>query len=813
MTHTITGTFDTLVTLGSALYDPTTITSSGRLNAGLQVSQAGLIVTNAGGIGSGTANVGVDIIAGGGVTNQSGGSIRGTYFGILGENAGVTVVNAGVIQAFAIGVNLASGAITNQSGGKITGGVAPITGGVLTVVNGGTLEGPLGYGVRISGGSVSNQSGGSIHGTYGGILAENASVTVVNAGNVLANVPATFNSFSAVRYIGIDLRAGGSVTNQSGGSISGRVAIKSSGALTVENAGTIAGMGAYGPAGHYVLYGPGVAVQFPAGFANRLVVDPNAVFAGLVNGGNTIGATSLSTMELAGTMAGTLAGIGTQFVDFAQTTIDAGASWTLTGANGFAAGSTLTNAGTLTIRDTTLSDAGLVINNGSIQIDPSAVTFDSLTGTGTIAIDSGGTLDTIGSVSAGETVVFSAVGGLLGVNPTAFAGRIDGFAAGDTIELTGVTDGVSAEIINANTLQIERTGHPAVDLTLDPSIDYAGNNYAVSADGAVTEAPCFLHGTLIRTERGEVAVQDLAVGDRVLTLSGALRSIIWIGTGQVAISPGRRCAATPIIVRKGALADNVQHHDLHITKGHELFIDGVLVPAESLINHRSIRWDDHRRTVSFYHVELATHDVLIANGAAVESYRDDGNRWLFQNANGGWDKTPKPPCAPVLTGGPIVDAIWRQLLNRAGPRPSVTLTGEPDLHLLVDGARLEPTIRKDNIYVFSLPRAPVTVHMISRAAVPQELDLARDPRCLGVALRCIVVRQMSRFRIIEAGDTRLREGFHAFEGGNRLRWTDGDATLPATLTEGFDGAVELVLHLGCSTRYPTFAQAMSQEAA
>ena len=50
--------------------------------------------------------------------------------------------------------------------------------------------------------------------------------------------------------------------------------------------------------------------------------------------------------------------------------------------------------------------------------------------------------------------------------------------------------------------------------------------------------------------------------------------------------------------------------------------------------------------------------MLLANGAPVESYRDDGNRWLFQNTNTGWDLPPKPPCAPVLTGGPTVDAVW-----------------------------------------------------------------------------------------------------------------------------------------------------------
>ena len=165
-------------------------------------------------------------------------------------------------------------------------------------------------------------------------------------------------------------------------------------------------------------------------------------------------------------------------------------------------------------------------------------------------------------------------------------------------------------------------------------------------------------------------MQDLAVGDLVTTLRGAARPIAWIGTGTVLATRGQRTAATPVIVRKGALADNVPNRDLRVTKGHSLYLDGVLIPVEFLVNHRSILWDDRAQEVELYHIELETHDVLIANGAPAESYRDDGNRWLFRNANSGWDLPPQEPCAPVLTGGPLVDAVWRRLLDRAGPRPA-----------------------------------------------------------------------------------------------------------------------------------------------
>ena len=110
------------------------------------------------------------------------------------------------------------------------------------------------------------------------------------------------------------------------------------------------------------------------------------------------------------------------------------------------------------------------------------------------------------------------------------------------------------------------------------------------------------------------------------------------------------------------------HRDLRVTKGHSLLLDRVLIPVEFLVNHRSILWDDRAREHRIYHLELAT-TTSSADGAAAESYRDDGNRWLFRNANAGWHLPPQHPCAPVLTGGPVVDAVWRRLLDRSGPRP------------------------------------------------------------------------------------------------------------------------------------------------
>jgi Hint domain len=313
-------------------------------------------------------------------------------------------------------------------------------------------------------------------------------------------------------------------------------------------------------------------------------------------------------------------------------------------------------------------------------------------------------------------------------------------------------------------------------------------------------ALCFLAGTHIATPVSEVPVENLATGDKVLNLAGEIRRIVWIGTGKSLATRGRRTAATPIIVRKGALAPNVPYQDLHVTKGHSFYLDGVLIPVEFLVNHRSILWDDRAQEVTVYHIELESHDVLLANGAPAESYRDDGNRWLFQNANSGWHLPPQEPYAPVLTGGPVVDAVWRRLLDRAGPRPGLPLTDDPDVHLRVDGVRVDGA-RFGNRCVFKLQSVPDEVRLVSRAASPAELGLARDPRVLGVAVQRVELWQGPKVRVVDAADERLTDGFHSYEPDGGIRWTDGDAQLPIGVIGEFVGAMEVVVHLGGATQY------------
>jgi hypothetical protein len=66
-------------------------------------------------------------------------------------------------------------------------------------------------------------------------------------------------------------------------------------------------------------------------------------------------------------------------------------------------------------------------------------------------------------------------------------------------------------------------------------------------------------------------------------------------------------------------------------------------------------------------------------------------------------------------------------------------------------------------------------------------------------------RQGRHVRALSAGDARVADGFHGYERREGLRWTDGDARLPAALFAGLRGPIEITLRLAGRTAYPQAA--------
>jgi hypothetical protein len=144
---------------------------------------------------------------------------------------------------------------------------------------------------------------------------------------------------------------------------------------------------------------------------------------------------------------------------------------------------------------------------------------------------------------------------------------------------------------------------------------------------------CFMPGTLIRTLAGETAVESLAMGDLMLTITGETRPIRWIGRQTVSAVFADPITKLPVRIKAGALADSVPSRDLLVSPGHALLIDGVLIQAGALVNGSSItRDDDLPASFTYYHIETADHSIILAENTPAETFVDNVTRASFDNA-------------------------------------------------------------------------------------------------------------------------------------------------------------------------------------
>jgi len=238
-------------------------------------------------------------------------------------------------------------------------------------------------------------------------------------------------------------------------------------------------------------------------------------------------------------------------------------------------------------------------------------------------------------------------------------------------------------------------------------------------------------------------------------------------------------------VRANALADGVPHSDLHVSAEHSLFLDGALVPAGLLVNGASISACPTYGDVSYFHVELDSHDVILAEGAPVETFVDAGSRAMFDNAAEFatlyGDEAPQALCAPLLDSGADLAAIQARIAARSGIQS--VATDDPGLHLVVNGRTVQPDTAADGFASFTVPSGAHDIRIASRHVVPAQLGLSGDRRSLGVAFRTMVLRSGTCSIEINPGSPSLQQGFHAAETGHR--WTDGQAVLPAQMLAAF----------------------------
>jgi Fe2+ transport system protein FeoA len=345
--------------------------------------------------------------------------------------------------------------------------------------------------------------------------------------------------------------------------------------------------------------------------------------------------------------------------------------------------------------------------------------------------------------------------------------------------------------------------------------------FSAVPDGAgntlVTDIACFAAGTRIRTETGDRPVEALRIGDRLVLAAGGSAPIAWIGHRSIACHRHPRPRdVLPIRVQAGAFGPDMPIRDLLLSPDHAVLADGVLIPVRYLVNGSTVARHD-TTNITYFHVELPAHGVVLAEGLPCESYLDTGNRNAFANAGAavalhpdfarrGWSARA---CAELVLDGPHLAAVRRRLLQRA-LAVGFGITDDAELRLLAGGRLRPPLSIEADRHRFAIPANAKIVRIVSRSGIPAEIATASsDHRRLGVMLTRIVLRRPGWPQELPLEAIPPGGGLHAMEreADRSWRWTDGRAELrlPAGFARGSEAVLDL--HVAATQRCWTAASA------
>ena len=336
-----------------------------------------------------------------------------------------------------------------------------------------------------------------------------------------------------------------------------------------------------------------------------------------------------------------------------------------------ASGAIITGAGTIN---------GPIDNEGTIRsgfgINPttpsnggsSPLVLDSpLSGNGTIEISAGAQYTIHPGLAVAYNVTYQSsielsdaasgavkfdnnVGTLILDAPSKFSGSIAPSGSGDVIMLQNTAlSSITGKTYSGNaaggvlTLQegeasqsLTFVGNYTVDSFALTSGPRTISSQPPSVDISVAAPVCFAAGVLIRIVAGDRAVEDLRVGDLVVTSSGTHRPVRWLGHRMIDCR-SNPLKSWPVRIARDAFGTDMPTRDLYVSPEHSLCVSvadtEVLIPAEKLVNGSTVAFAP-TDTVTYWHVELDSHDILLANGLPAESFLEMGANRRFFAANG-----------------------------------------------------------------------------------------------------------------------------------------------------------------------------------
>ena len=519
----------------------------------------------------------------------------------------------------------------------------------------------------------------------------------------------------------------------------------------------------------------------------------------------------------------------------ANVTLSGGSS---TSVQGFGTISAIAAAGTWNLGNVTILDTGgalQILNTVSVNVINMAATIADgssnaliigadafFTGANSVNFLGAGALQINGVLGQGDWTGTTTSGTL---EPT-LSGLVSGAVSGSppagvsVIELLNVGNIITeSATVNSGTVVITNNGSTYTFLTNSNATTVDVQNFG--ATGIEFWMVCYAAGTRILTPRGEVAVEALTEGDTVtVSRDGVMvaEPIKWMGQRHLDLTKHPQShTAAPIRIRAGAFGDNLPRRDLLVSPAHAIYVDGKLVPANLLINNMTIVQELATKAVTYYHVELERHGLILAEGLTSESYLDTGNRAFFSNAglgltlhpefhvNAGLKVWEEDACAPLAIDAEAVAPIWRELAERAETLgyvpPRFTTTLNADVYLEANGRRLRPVAVAQGRHTFMLPAGASGIVLRSRSSAPADLDpLTGDWRPLGVAVRSMTLRHGDDHIVIPADHPALTQGWYAAEAsnGDLWRWTAGNATIPV---QGTAGPAMLDIEIGSTATY------------
>lgn len=245
-------------------------------------------------------------------------------------------------------------------------------------------------------------------------------------------------------------------------------------------------------------------------------------------------------------------------------------------------------------------------------------------GTGADSIDGGSGGDMLSGGTGADWFVGGGFGGGATDVITDFAGTED------VIDLSGYFATLT-DVVAATTELGDGSVLIALPLGLGGGAVHVFNTTIADLSAINVNVACFTAGTLIRTRRGEVAVENLAVDDLVLTMSNGYRRIRWIGSScldkiDLALQPKLR----PVCIAAGALGDNMPKADLSVSPQHRVLVcskiaermfgaSEVLIPAIKLTEMDGIAQCAGTTEVEYWHMLFDAHEIVFSNGAPTES--------------------------------------------------------------------------------------------------------------------------------------------------------------------------------------------------